>query len=161
MRYGLNILLSLFLLVLVSSCAKPLMEAKVESNKIYSQVISADANTIYYAIKWAFDQTGYPSGPEDLAGGVLETKWVPTGAASHYIDIFDGRDYGANAAYYKMIVKIVPMSSGNCRVEANTVVKSVVKNLKTTGDKEREILEKVAEHARGYDIQLSNLGVEE
>lgn len=145
----------------ILSCARPLAEGKLFSMEPVSKAIPADANTVYYAIKWAMDECGYPLGPEDLVGGVIESKWVPIGAGSHYVNVFGGKDYGSNAAYYKMVVKIIPAEGGGCRVEARTDVKSIINNIKSTGDKEREILAKIAEHARGYDITVTNLGVEE
>lgn len=154
------------LLVLVScllglGCATPLAEGKLISGEPVSKIISADANSIYHAIKRAMDEFGYPAGIEDLPGGVVESKWVPVGAGSHYVDLFEGKDFGANGAYYKMVVKIKPLESGKCMVEARTDVKSIVNGMKSTGDKERDILAKIALHARGYDVTVTNLGVEE
>lgn len=155
---SISILISQFLIL---SCAKPLVDGKTYAMEPVSRVIPADPNTIYYAVRWAFDECGYPIGPEDLASGVIESKWVPTAAGSHYVDIFDGRDYGASASYYKMVVRIVPQDVGSSRVEARTDVKAFVNGMRSTGDKERAILEKIAEYARGNSINVTNLGVEE
>ena len=147
---------------LASGCATPLAEGKVYPMKPVSKVISADANTIYYGVKWAFQEMGYPLGPEDLAGGVIESKWVPTGAGSHYVNVFNRKDYGAtDGAYYKMVIKIIPGVEGGSRVEAKTEVNSIIMNVETTGDKERAVLQKISEHARGNFIKVTNLGVEE
>lgn len=148
-------------LLFISGCAKPLVDGRITAMKPVSREVAADPNTIYYAIKWAMDQCGYPLGPEDLVSGAVESKWVPVGAGSHYIDSIAGKDYGSNAAYYKMIVKIIPIDVAKSRVEAETRVDSIVMGMKSTGDKEREILEKIAEHSRGYNINVTNLGVEE
>lgn len=143
-------------------CVHPLAESKNYTMEPVSHVIPADANTIYYAIKWAMGECGYPVGQEDLAGGVVESKWVPVGAASHYVDMFKRKDYGGtDGAYYKMVIRIIPGVEGGSKVEAQTEVEAIVTNVKSTGDKEREILEKIAEHARGYSLKVTNLGVEE
>lgn len=147
--------------LLFTACAKPLAEGTLTAMEPVSKEIPADPNSIYYATRWAMDQCGYPAGSENLVAGVIETKWVPVGAGSHYVDTVAGRDYGSNAAYYKMVIKIVPLASGKSRVEAQSMVKSIVVGMRSTGDKETEILDKISEYARGYDINVTNLGVEE
>jgi hypothetical protein len=155
------LLLALFI-IMVSGCAHPLAEGKVYPMEPLSRIIPSDANTIYYGIKWAMNELGYPAGPEDLAGGVVESKWVPVGAGSHYVKIFNRKDYGAtDGAYFKMILRIIPGVEGGSKVVAQTEVNSLIVNVHTTGDKERAMLEKIAEHSRGYTIQITNLGVEE
>lgn len=155
------ILLVLFGVSNIVSCSSPLADGEVTAMEPVTTEMAADANSIYYATKWAFDQCGYPSGPEDLTVGVLETKWVPAGAASHYIDSIAGKDYGSNGVYYKMIIRITPLANGHSKVRAQTNVNSIVKAVKTTGDKERQMLAKIREHSRGYNITVTNLGVEE
>lgn len=157
-RIGFVVLAGMILISL--GCAKPLAVGKDATMQTVAKTIPANPNTIYYAVKWAMDQCGYPLGTENLADGVIESKWVPVGAASHYVDSIAGKDYGANAAYYKMIITIVPVDSGDSRVEAQTVVKSIVNDMMSTGDKEREILAKITEHSRTNNIEVTNLGVE-
>lgn len=143
-------------------CAKPLAESKLYKMEPVTKVISADANTIYYGIKWALNQLGYPLGFEDHAGGIIESKWIPVGAGTHFVDLFDRPYYGGtDGSYQKMVIRIVPGAPGGCEVSAQTEVKSVIQGIKSTGDNESAILEKIAEHVRGYDINLTNLGVQE
>jgi len=156
---GLALLLTSCLLL--HACAKPLAYAKVYKMKSLSREMNAHPNELYDSVKWAFEECGYPRGVEDLIDGVIESKYVPTGAGSHYVDIFDGRDYGANASYYKMVIRIVPLGTGKSKVVARTDVKSLTLGMASTGDKEREILDKIQEHSRNYDITVTNLGVEE
>lgn len=153
--------LSSVICCLVIGCTKPLATGRITTTEPVTRVMPSDPNTIYYGIKWAMEQMGYPEGSEDLAGGVVESKWVPTGAGSHYVNLFDGRDYGANAMYYKMVVRIVPVDVSSSKVEAYTEVNSIVDKVETTGQKERAMLDKIAEHIRGYSVTVTNLGVEE
>jgi len=157
---------SLFLLIVLfgmclGGCSKPLVDGTLMTMDPVTRDMNQDPNTLYYAVRWALDECGYPLGAENLAGGVIESKWVPVGAGSHYIDLFHRRDYGANAAYYKMVVTIVPLSNGQNRVGAETKVKSIVNNIRSTGDKERELLDRIAWHARGNNITVTNLGAED
>lgn len=154
-------LLLFFITIFLMACAKPLVTGNITATEPISKIIPSDPNTIYYAIKWAMEQMGYPEGPEDLPGGVVESKWVPVGAGSHYIELFDGKVYGANSAYYKMVIKITPLGVGSSKVEAYTEVNSIVKNTKSSGDKERAILAKISDHVRGDHITVTNLGVED
>lgn len=158
-------LISLVLICLatgvISGCAHPLAEGRVTSTDPISRIVPSDPNKIYYAIKWAMNECGYPLGSENLTEGILESKWVPVNPTSHYLALFRGRDYGTTGSYYKMVVRIVPIESGKSRVEASTEVNSVIQNVKSTGEKERTMLERIAEHSRDYNIVVTNLGVEE
>jgi hypothetical protein len=155
-------LLCAFSFVLIAGCVTPLATGRLMTTKPVSKVIPADPNTVYYAIRWALDERGYPVGHEDLTGGVIESKWVPVGAGSHYVEIFKQTDFGgADSAYYKLVMRIIPQDGGRSKLEVSTAVKSIVNCMKSTGDKEREIIEKVLEYARIGDVEVTNLGVEE
>lgn len=147
--------------LLTQSCAKPLAEGHLLATPPVTKVFAKDANSIYYAAKWAMGQMGYPEGSEDLAGGVVESKWVPTTASSHYIDTVGGKDYGAIGAYYKLVITIVPVDNGENRVEIATKVKSLVNGVQSTGNKERELLAHVAHHTRSFEANVTNLGIED
>lgn len=159
-RFSCFILLAL-LAAFVGGCATPLAEGKLYQMPPIAKEISASPNAIYYATRWAMDECGLPIGIEDLQGGVIESKWVPVSPATHYVDVFHSPDYTTAGSYYKMIITIIPQDNGKSKVEARTDVKSIVNNTRTTGEKERDILAKIALHARGYDINVTNLGVED
>lgn len=153
--------LFLFLSILCASCQTPMAEGKLYDMEPVSRIFSSNANTLYYAVKWAMAQNGYPLGIEDLDGGVIESKWVPTGAGSHYVDLFDGKDYGTTGAYFKMIVRIQPLTDGRCKVIAKTKVNAFVNNMKSSGEKEMDMLASIAIGYRSDNIKTTNLGVEE
>lgn len=150
-----------FLLFCFVGCANPLVEGNVTSTEPVSKMIPADPNKIYYATKWAFEQCGYPMGPEKLIEGILESKYIPVSPATHYMELFKRREYGATGSYYRMVVKIIPVDQGQSKVEARTDVNSIVLNMKSTGEAERKVLEKIAEYSRGFDITVTNIGIEE
>ena len=145
----------------LAGCAKPMAEGTFMSTKPIAKTMNSDANSIYYGIKWAFDETGLPLGEQDLAGGVVESKWVPVGAATHFVNVFDRKDFGANGAYYKMIITIIPVEGGVSRVEAHTKVQSIISRIESYGSKERDVLAKIENHARNYNVVVTNLGVED
>ena len=150
-----------FASMVITGCAKPLVTGNVVRTQGISKVFRTDPNTLYYAIKWAMGELGYPDGEEDLKGGIIQTKWVPTGAASHSTEFMGGRYYNPGPSYYKLVIKVVPLGSGETKVEVSTEVNGLVRRVATTGEKEREFLEKVALHAREKDITVTNLGGEE
>ena len=86
MKRALVLIGILLIASVIGGCAKSLAQATHQTMKPYTAIVPSDPNTIYYATKWAMDQCGYPEGPEDLPAGVIESKWVPTGAGSHYIE---------------------------------------------------------------------------
>jgi hypothetical protein len=153
----------LILCVVCAACVKPALTAKEQTLTPFDRMFDADANQTYYAIRWALAATGYPVGTEDLQNGMIGTTWVPTKVGSQYLDPFDrqeqtSRDWGDNAGYYKMAFHVQP-EEGKTRVTVTSHVKSVVANLKSSGEQEQQILNKVGDYLRGADPDVTNVGI--
>lgn len=155
-----SVLLLCLTIFSVVGCANPMASGKFSETAPLTRTLNSDPNTIYYAVKWAFDQAGLPLGVQDFGNGVIESKWVPVGAGTHYVSVFQREDYGANNAYYKMVIRIIPDGAGVSKVEASTKVQAIVNNVKSKGIKEEEILKMIAVHTQGNDLTVTNLGVE-
>ena len=147
----------------VAACVKPALTAKEQTLTPYDRTFDADANQTYYAIRWALAAVGYPVGSEDLQNGLIGTTWIPTKVGSQYLDPFDrqeqtSRDWGNNSGYYKLAFHVQP-EGGKTRVTVTAYVRSVVANLKSSGEQEQLVLNKVGDYLRGADPEVTNVGI--
>lgn len=159
MRYF--VLLSLAALLWLPACGKPMAHAHVAPpSEYFSEDYAASANDTYYAVRWALKDAGYPVEKEDLAGGVITTKWLPVTAGSHYIEVFGRPDYGVTNSYHQLEVRISP-EGGRTLVKVGSRAKTLVYNLKSSGVEERKVLEYVGDYLRSSEPDITNLGINE
>lgn len=148
--------------VAVGACNKPFLRAKTSKNvQFMSEQYKASANDCYYALRYAFKSNGYTLASENLADGILTTTWSPVTSDSHYLPLFDSRDYGATGAYHQLEVRVVPRGHTKTKVEIGSRVKAVVSNIKTSGVEERKILAAVGSYLRKNEPEITNDGIEE
>lgn len=145
----------------MAACAKPMVSATVKPDVDYvNRDYAAVPNDIYYAARWALGQRGYPIANENLAEGVLTTAWVPVGATSHYIPLFNRHEYGVTDSYHQLEVQIVP-GGGRTEVRVGSRIKSLAAMLKSSGTEERKILDDIGAYLRKAEPAVTNLGMEE
>lgn len=152
----------LFFLILSSllSCNKTYRVAKPIEPHFFEKTFPASPNEVYYGLRWALRTYGYPIAEEDHQNGVMKTRFVPVGPKSHYIPVFDRKDYGVNGAYHRLEVRLVP-KGGATEVQIGSRIQSVVAKIHSSGSEEEMILEKVATYLRSPNVQATNLGIQE
>lgn len=155
----------LILAIICAACTKPALTAKQQTLAPVERSFTADANQAYYAIRWALAATGYPVGNEDLRNGTISTTWVPTKVGSQYLDPFDRndpgtRDFGNRGGYYRIDFQVVP-EGDKTRIVATSQVRSIVSNLKSSGEQEERVLNKIGDYLRTADPDVTNLGIQE
>lgn len=147
--------------ILCAACSSIQIEAQNEERMtFFSRSYAATPDQIYFALKWALDESDWPLATENLVSGVLETAWRPTASDSHYIDIFNEKTYGANGAYYRLEIKVEP-EGGRTNVKVGSRIKAFVKNLKSSGREEKKVLDFVGNYLRRGNPTITNLGVQE
>lgn len=163
MKFATRVKMTATLLIALSfcACAKPLATAKVTGKiDFVSRDYAATANDIYYALKWALVEYGYPVANENLADGVFTTAWLPVRSDSHYIRLFNRNDYGVTNSYYQLELQVVPQG-GRTLVRIGSRAKSLVINMKSSGFEERKILDSIGNRLRKEEPEITNLGVNE
>ena len=151
----------LFCLVVVAlGCAKTYRTATPTTPKFFKQTFAAEPNSIYYALRWAFKTNGYPIAEEDLKGGVLKTRYVPVRAKSHYVDVFGHKDFGVSGAYHQLEVRLVPKGS-KTEVQIGSRIQAALSPIKSAGQEEAMLLQKISEYLRGPTFQITNQGAQE
>ena len=144
-----------------ASCTKPLASARVKPEVDYvSRTYAAVPNDIYYAARWALVEAGYSVGSENLADGVLTTAWQPVRSSSHYIPLFNRKDFGVTNSYHQLEIRILP-GDGRAEVQVGSRMKTLVSSLKSAGTEERRILDDIGSYLRKGEPTVTNLGVDE
>ena len=148
--------------MVVGACNKPFLRAKPSGNvEFKSRDYKATANDCYYAIRWALKMNGYSMANENLSDGILTSTWSPVTSDSHYLPLFDSRDYGTTGAYHQLEVHVVPHGSQRTRVQVGSRVKAVVTGLKSSGVEERQILAEIGGYLRKHEPEITNDGIHE
>jgi hypothetical protein len=161
-RRHLIIVLVLVFGVVAGACNKPFLRAKTSKDvEFESKEFGATANECYYALRYAFKINGYMMGSENLKDGILTTTWEPVTAGSHYLQVFDSRDYGVTGAYHQLEARVVPRGHDRTKLEVGSRVKSVASGLKSSGVEERKILAAVGNYLRKDEPIITNDGMEE
>lgn len=119
---------------------------------------AAVPNDIYYAVRWALKENGYPIDKENLNEGVITTSWVPVTTDSHYIPVFGRRDYGVTNSYHQLQVQVTS-EEGRTRVRIGSRVMGLVSNIESTGTEEKKVLANVGNYLRTKDPDVTNLGL--
>lgn len=146
--------------LLAASCAKPLARAHTVEMRTFSREYAAVPNDAYYAVRWALKERGISVAEEDLPGGIVKSSWMPVTSDSHYIEIFDRRDFGVTNSYYRVEVQLTDRN-GRTRVSVSTKVKTLVNNLHSSGEVEYAVLNDVGNYLRKGVPEITNLGVSE
>lgn len=149
------------LTVALCACAKPLAIGRVTGQVEYiSRDYAAAPNDVYYALKWALVEGGYPIANENLEDGIFTTAWLPVTSDSHYIKFFGRPDYGVTNSYYQLEVQVVPQG-GRTEVRVGSRAKTLASNFKSSGVEERKVLDRIGNRLRKTEPELTNLGVRE
>ncbi len=144
-----------------AACSKPLATARIAPDVQYvSRTYAANANDTYYAVRWALNEAGLPVASEDLAAGIITTKWVPVTSDSHYIELFGRRDFGVTNSYYQLDLRI-SFDGGRAQVQAAARAKTLATNFKSSGIQERKVLDLIGAYLRTSEPEVTNLGITE
>lgn len=152
--------LGIMVMLSMVACAKGVVTATTHDGVPVEKSYFADTNKVYYAVRWAMEQNGYPVAREDLQNGHLESGWLATKSDSHYIPVFGRQDYGVNGSYYKFNIDIIPDGS-QTHVKVTSEMKTLIHNLASSGREEKALLAKTADFLRTGDVPLTNVGIEE
>lgn len=155
-----GLLLIAVMAVLMASCSKPMAVAHTDDTQYFSRSYAAVPNDAYYAVRWALKENDLSVAEEDLPAGVIKTAWVPVTSDSHYIEIFDRRDYGVTNSYFQLDVRLVDRD-GRTLVKVGTRVKTIVNNLRSSGQVEYSVLSDIGNYLRKSSPDLTNLGISE
>lgn len=149
------------LLLIGQACTRPLADAEVaKSVHYYSRDFAATPNEIYYALRWALEEGGWPVAGENLQGGIIKTSWLPVTSDSHYIDVFGRRDFGVTNSYHRLEINVVP-EGDRTAVEIGSRTKALVARLKSSGVEERRVLDLIGNYLRRGEPAVTNLGIDE
>ena len=161
---NINRLFPLFLLLLWLSttnatCTKEIVFAKdyfTQPEKVY---VDTDKTTAMEAIEKTLTKLGYEIINKDEENGKITSGWKPAESDSHYLDLFNRKDFGASdGAYYQLLIDINEEGS-RMKVLVATKVKTVVGKLTSNKVIEKRVLTQLEDFLRPAQIEMSNVGV--
>jgi hypothetical protein len=145
--------------IFAASCSKPMAVAHTDEVRYFSRDYAAVPNDTYYAVRWALKENDLSVAEEDLPGGIVKTAWVPVTSDSHYIEVFDRRDFGVTNSYFQLEIHLVDRG-GRTVVKVGSHVKTLVNNLHSSGIVEYAVLNDIGNYLRKSSPDLTNLGIE-
>lgn len=148
-------------LLVTMGCAKPLVRASAKMMEPVVRSYPADPNQVYYAIRWALADRGYPVANENLPSGLITTAWRPTTADSHFLQPFRSRDYGTTGGYHQLELRVANEGAGRTRVEIISRLKNVIAYVQSSGRQETAVLDEIGHYLHSSDLGVTNVGVDE
>jgi hypothetical protein len=156
-----TLLILIVTLVLNAGCYKVIVRSKDKDQPPVSELFDTSIDEAIKAGREALVRLGYKIDHEDKDTNTVYSGWQSAKAASHYIDLFDHRDYGTVGAYYR-IVLTAEERAGKTQVAVSAPTRAIVSGrLKTSFREERKVLHKMRDLLRTNDFDITNVGVEE
>jgi hypothetical protein len=144
------------------ACTKVLVHGRDKDLDPATQLYSTSPEVAYKVGKEALIRLGYKIENEDEKTGTLVTNWNSTKATSHYIDLFDHKDYGTVSAYYRLKMQITESVAGRTQVAVSAPVRSIITGrLKSSYREEKRVLKKIQDLLRTDEFSITNVGVED
>lgn len=145
----------------LAACTTPLVTGRDIETEPVSQTFNAPAIASFEAAEKALRDMDYNVEYANKDEGVLRTGWQPTTIDSHYLEVFGRPDYGANGAYYYMMVRITADGPNMSTVQVSAPLRTIVSRMWSTHRQEKKFLAKVRNMLLPGDMQITNIGVVE
>ena len=110
--------------------------------------------------KKALEMLGYKIQEASSERGIVKSGWRSTKPNSHYLDIFNRKDYGTTGTYYQVVIQIEE-EGGMSTVAVSTPVRSLINHVTSSYREERKILDKIGDLLRRDDFELTNVGIKD
>jgi hypothetical protein len=145
-----------------AACTKVLAHGRDKDYDPATKSFSASTDGAYKAGKEALIRLGYKIETEDEKTNTIVTNWTSAKATSHYVDLFDHRDYGTVGAYYRLKLEVTEGVGGHTLVAVSAPTRSLITGrLRTSYNEENKVLKKIADLLRTDDFEMTNVGVTE
>lgn len=142
-------------------CTKEIVTAKDYTTQPYKAYFKTSKQNTAETITKVLKAQGFEIISGDTSGSKIVTGWRPVKSDSHYYNFFGRKDYGlTDGAYYQVMVDFFDQTA-ETKVLISTKVKTITGKLNSSGNLERSILTKAADHLRSPQIEITNVGVKE
>lgn len=142
-----------------ANCTRVMVIASDHATDAVVRRYAGTPDILYNQSVKVLENMGYEMPFADYVQYQITTGWQPVGSGTHFLDLFNRRDYGASAgAYYQLQLSFIPEGAYS-RVEVRTNVKSVAGKLASSKTLEKAFLERLDNALRSPQIQVTNVGV--
>ncbi|MBF0107395.1 MAG: hypothetical protein HQM16_18955 [Deltaproteobacteria bacterium] len=157
-------LMALFVLSVSLSaamCTKVVTYAKDHRTEAIAHSYSTNIPIAMQQTQVALKSLGYNVQGVDWSTNQITTGWRPVTSDSHYMNLFNRRDYSANSGSYYQLVATCSQESHKVGVSVYTVVKSLTGNLSSSMVVEKKFLGRLDDFMRSPQIEITNVGLTE
>ncbi len=145
----------------LTSCNKAIVHSKDKEFPPLSKTFSSTPKETFEAAQKVLEREGFKIARADDDAGLIQTNWISTKAASHYLELFGKKDYGTVGAYYRITVKMEEKENKS-KVDVFTTTRSIITGrLHSAYSEERKFLSKMTDYLRKDDFEITNVGVDE
>lgn len=142
-----------------AGCARVMVIASDHATDAVVRRYAGTPDLLYNQSVKVLENMGYEMPFADYVQYKITTGWQPVGSGTHFLDLFNRRDYGAaDGAYYQLQLSFVSEGAYS-RAEVRTNVKSVAGKLASSKALEKAFLERLDNAMRSPQIQVTNVGV--
>lgn len=141
------------------TCTKAIVYGRDYHTQPVRDWFDADQTTVMKGVERALEREGFEIFSIDESKGRIVTGWRPVEVDSHYVLLFQRRDYGvSDGAYYRLTTDLTQEGS-RIKVAFSTTVKTIVGPLESSGVIEKRLLTQLHDYLRSPQIEMTNVGV--
>lgn len=124
-----------------------------------SKIYNSDSYSSGENIQKAIESLGYAVTRAEDTATRFTTAWTSVPPGSHYLNLFNRKDYSASqGSYYQLIIEVTDLSP-RMRVSVSTQIKSVSGKLSSAHVIENKVLARIDDFLRSPQIEMTNVGV--
>ena len=139
------------------TCTKDIVYSKDYYTQPVSESFEIGMTQAMARMEKVLPKFGYNIIQQDEAQHKFITGWRPVEADSHYVFLFDRRDYGiTDGTYYQLLVDLIQQGS-KVKVALSTKIKTIVGPLESSKKVEQRILKQLADDFRSPQIEITNV----
>lgn len=151
--------ISLLLFFSAGMCTKVAVYGTDTRTDAVSKIYNADLYSSADRIQKAIESLGYATTRADDTATRFTTAWTSVPPDSHYMNLFNRKDFSASqGSYYQLIVEVTDLSP-RMRVSVSTQIKSVSGKLTSARVLENKVLARIDNFLRSPQIEMTNVGV--
>jgi len=144
-----------------ASCTKVIAYGVDHHTPAVSHSYSSNVTTVLQQAQDALKSLGYNVLRVDESRNRITTGWEPTKSDSHYMLLFQRRDYAASSGSYYQLIVDIHSDGPKVNVAASTIVKSIAGRLSSSKELENKFLGRLDNFMRSPQIEMTNVGVKE
>lgn len=154
------ILLGIGVLLSAQTCTMKLVRGRDYYTQPRTQSFEVGMTEMMDVVKKTLDKEGFQIFSINKEQKRFITGWLPVEADSHYLYIFNRKDYGLTDGSYYQLYADLSQEGQKVKVALSTKVKTIVGQLESSHKVERRLLRQIEDYVRAPQLDMTNVGTE-